>query len=74
MESLSDDNEAEVSLLRIKEINHSLSLILGLGLTVLVLTHLGTVDKMTTSLGAGAGLETFSLFGARAASATTFCF
>lgn len=62
MESLSNDDEAVVSLVSVKEIDHFLSPILGLALMALVLTRLGMVDRMTTSLDVGVGLATFAFF------------
>ena len=73
-DSVPKDEEAIVSLLPIKEIHYSLSPILGLALVALVLTCLGMVDGMTTSLDALAGLATFFLFGVGATWAITFRF
>lgn len=63
MDSLSKEDEAKFSLLSVKEIIHSFLPILGLALVALVLMCLWMVDKMTDSLGTGAGLATFVLFG-----------
>ena len=62
--SLPNEDVVTLSLLLLKEIDHSLSPILGLALVALVLTHLGMIDWMAASLGAstGVGLAIFALF------------
>ena len=44
MVSLPNEDVVTLSLLLLKEIDHSLSPILGLALVALVLTHLGMID------------------------------
>ena len=74
MDSLPNEDETTLSLLPVKEIDHSFSPILGLALIALVLTLPQTVDEITVYLGASASLTIFSLFEAGAAWATTFFF
>lgn len=46
MDSLSDGEEVESSLFPVNEIAHSLSLIFGLALVILILIRLGIVEEM----------------------------
>lgn len=63
VDSLSDGDGGVCSLSPITGRDHSLSLILGLALVALVLTRLGTTDKMTTSLVVAASLAILSFLG-----------
>ena len=63
MDPLSDEDVRALSMLPINEIDHSFSPILRFALMALVLAHLGTMDRMTASLGASVGLKIFALFG-----------
>jgi len=46
MDSLSDGEEVESSLFPVNEIAHSLSLIFGLALVILILIRLGIAEEM----------------------------
>lgn len=74
MDPLSDEDVRALSMLPINEIDHSFSPILRLALVALVLARLGTMDRMTTSLGASVGLTIFALFRAGTDWAIVLCF